>query len=96
MRFNLRMVAWIGFLLTTALFLGGADGHGCGDDSTKEAKIEKARIDLDKGNYADAVDTLKELCGTNLAAPTCDPEIVSLYASAYSGKAGLDVFNLIK
>ncbi|TAJ97902.1 MAG: hypothetical protein EPO39_18870 [Candidatus Manganitrophaceae bacterium] len=98
MRFNLKMVAWIGFLLTTALFLGGADGKGCGiaDDSTQEAKIEKARIALDKGNYSEAVETLKDLCGTNVSAPTCDPEIVSLYASAYAGKAGLDVFDLIK
>lgn len=96
MRFNLKMVSWIGFLLATGLFLGGADGSGCGDDSTKEAKLEKAKIALDKGNFSEAVETLQELCGTNLSAPTCDQETVSLYASAYAGRAGLDVLDLIK
>lgn len=96
MRFNLKMVSWIGFLLATGLFLGGADGSGCGDDSTKEAKLEKAKIALDKGNFSEAVETLQELCGTDVSAPTCDQEIISLYASAYAGRAGLDIFDLIK
>lgn len=95
---------WAGFLLTTALFLGGADGSGCGgksvfesmaDDDTTEAKIEKARIALDKGEYAVAIETLEEFCGTDFTAPTCDPEIVSLYASGFAGRAGLDLFDLI-
>ncbi len=105
MRFNLKTIIWIGFLLTTGLFLGGADGQGCGgksvfesmaDDGTDEAKLEKARIALDDGEYADAVEILQDLCGTTLSAPTCDPEVVSLYASAFAGRAGLDVFDLIQ
>ncbi|MDC4204618.1 MAG: hypothetical protein MPW14_07720 [Candidatus Manganitrophus sp.] len=105
MRFNLRTVVWIGFLLSTGLFLGGAEGQGCGgksvfesmaDDSTDEAKLEKAKIALDDGEFADAVEILADLCGTDLTAPSCDPEVVSLYASAYAGRAGLAVFDLVK
>jgi len=104
MQLRLKNYLWAGFLLTTALFLGGADGSGCGgknvfesmsDDNTTEAKIEKARIAIDKKEYADAIQTLEGLCGTVLTAPTCNPEITSLYASAYAGRAGLDVFQLI-
>lgn len=105
MRFNLRTVVWIGFLLSTGLFLGGADGAGCGgksvfesmaDDGSDEAQLEKARIALDEGEFADAVEILADLCGTDYSAPSCDPEVVSLYASAFSGRAGLDVFDLIQ
>lgn len=105
MQFNLRTVVWIGFLLSTGLFLGGADGAGCGgksvfesmaDDGSDEAQLEKARIALDEGEFDDAVDILEELCGADLTAPTCDPEVVSLYASAYAGRAGLAVFDLVK
>lgn len=105
MRFNLRTVVWIGFLLGTGLFLGGAEGQGCGgesvfesmaDDGTDEAKLEKARIALDEGAFADAVELLEDLCGTDVTAPTCESEIVSLYASAFAGRAGLDVFDLIQ
>ncbi|NKE71597.1 hypothetical protein [Candidatus Manganitrophus noduliformans] len=105
MRFNLRTVVWIGFLLSTGLFLGGAEGQGCGgksvfesmaDDGSDEAQLEKARIALDEGEFADAVEILADLCGTDYSAPSCDPEVVSLYASAFSGRAGLDVFDLIQ
>ncbi|MBI3804451.1 MAG: hypothetical protein HY282_11890 [Nitrospirae bacterium] len=105
MQFDWKKMIWIGILLAAPLFLGGANGEGCGgksvlenlgDDSTKEAKVEKARIALDDRDFATAIETLQELCGTSLTAPTCDPEIVSLYASAYAGRAGLDVFDLIK
>lgn len=105
MQFDWKKMIWIGFLLAAPLFLGGANGEGCGgksvlesmgDDSTEAARIEKARMALDDGDYDAAVETLKELCGTTLTAPTCNPQIVSLYASAYSGRAGLDVFSLIK
>lgn len=105
MRFNLRTVVWIGFLLGAGLFLGGADGQGCGgksffksmaDDGTKEAKLEAARIALDEGKFGDAVDILEELCGADVTSPSCDPEVVSLYASAFAGRAGLDVFDLIQ
>ena len=104
MHFHWKNYLWAGFLLTTILFLGGADGSGCGgknlfesmgDDNSKEAKVEKARIAVDKKEYPAAIQTLEELCGTVLTSPTCDPGIVSLYASAYAGSAGLNVFNLI-
>lgn len=105
MRFNLRTVVWIGFLLSTGLFLGGAEGQGCGgksvfesmaDDGTEEAKLEKAKIALDEGAFTDAVELLADLCGTDLTAPGCEPEVVSLYASAFAGRSGLDIFDLIQ
>ncbi len=105
MRFNLRTVVWIGFLLSTGLFLGGAEGQGCGgksvfesmaDDSTDEAKLEKAKIALDEGEFTDAVELLADLCGTDLTAPGCEPQVVSLYASAFAGRSGLDIFDLIQ
>jgi hypothetical protein len=104
MELRLKNYLWAGFLLTTALFLGGADGSGCGgksvfesmsDDNTTQAKIEKARIAIDKKEYAEAIQTLEGLCGAVLTAPTCDPEITSLYASAYAGRAGLNIFQII-
>src|SRR5438105_3045029 len=83
---------WLGLFLGAALFLGAC----AGDDNTTEAKIEKAKIALDKGDYTTAVSTLQGLCGVNLAAPTCNSELISLYASAFSGRAGLDVFALME
>lgn len=104
MQLHWKNYLWAGLLLTTALFLGGADGSGCGgknvfesqsDDNTQEAKIEKARIAIDQKEYTDAIQTLEEFCGTDFAAPACDPEITSLYASAYAGRAGLNIFQLV-
>lgn len=103
MRLGWRNYLWGGLLLTLGLFLGGADGEGCGgkgvfeslaEDDTKEAKVETAKMALDDGDYDLAIATMASLCGaTN--APTCEPELISLYASAYAGKAGLNVFDLI-
>lgn len=66
------------------------------DDGSDEAQLEKARIALDEGEFDDAVEILADLCGTDYSAPSCDPEVVGLYASAFSGRAGLDVFDLIQ
>ncbi|MFY9268217.1 MAG: hypothetical protein WAO55_00540 [Candidatus Manganitrophaceae bacterium] len=105
MQVSWKKIVWVGFLLAAPLFLGGANGEGCGtssvlenlsDDSSKEAKVEKARIEVDEKKYDEAIKTLADLCGTVLTAPTCDPDIVSLYASAHAGRADLDLFALIK
>lgn len=74
--------------------------EGLADDSTKEAKLEEAQIALDKGDFTAAISTLLDLCGlsaTNPTSgiPTCDNDTISLLASAYMGKAGLDMIKII-
>jgi len=65
------------------------------DDNTTVAEIESAKIAIDDGNYTQAIATLQGLCGTGTSAPTCDAETASLLASAFAGRAGLNVFDLI-
>ena len=91
--------------LLVAGCVGASVVAGCGDsnlfeglanDGTTQATVEAARIDIDNGNYTAAIAALEALCGTNLSAPTCDAQTVALLASAYSGRAGLDVLDLIR
>ena len=101
----MRTRAIPGWSLLLAGFVGATLIAGCGNsnlfegfanDGTTEATVEGARIDIDNGNYTAAIAALLALCGTNLSAPTCDRETASLLASAYSGRAGLDVLDLIQ
>ncbi|HET6371300.1 MAG TPA: hypothetical protein VFG95_08885 [Nitrospiria bacterium] len=105
MRF-MRLRNWIGVggLLLLALFLGGADGGGCGgknvfkdvaDDSSTQAKIEAAKIDIDQQDYTGAITILEGICGTDANAPTCDSSTVSLLASAYMGRGGLNMLQMV-
>lgn len=57
------------------------------DDSGKQSDIEEARIALDDGNYDKVVRLLQD--DYNPASP--DPEVAGILASAYMGKAGLDL-----
>lgn len=96
-------------LFLSALLLGLVS-MGCGDsnifdsmadDSTSEAKLEEAQIALDKGDYTTAVNVLLDLCGLSAedptsGTPTCDTSTISLLASAYMGRSGLDLINIIK
>lgn len=76
---------------------------GCGENLFENlaennglaSKIESAQISLDSRDYATAITTLQEICGTNPSNPTCDNATRALLASAYSGLAGLDAINLI-
>lgn len=101
----MRTRAIPGWRLLVAGFVGATLVAGCGDsnlfeglanDGTTQATVEGARIDIDNGNYTAAIAALQALCGTNLSAPTCDAQTVSLFAAAYSGRAGLDVLDLIQ
>ena len=65
------------------------------DDNTTAAKVESAKIAIDDGNFTQAISILQELCGTSTTAPTCDGETASLLASAFAGRAGVNVFDLI-
>jgi|GEM_PF-4491653 len=100
----LKTSARIGGLLLLALFLGGANGGGCGgknvfegsaDKSGTDAALEAARIAIDQKDYSSAIATLTGLCGASPTAPSCDPPTVSLLASAYMGRAGVDTLLLI-
>ncbi|MEW6683667.1 MAG: hypothetical protein AB1451_12210 [Nitrospirota bacterium] len=88
---------WVG-LLAGALGACGDQNlfESLADGNTAEAKIESAKIAIDNGNYTEAIAILQGLCGTNPSAVTCDAETASLLASAYSGRAGLNVFDLIE
>ena len=76
---------------------------GCGENLFENlaendglaSKIESAQIALDSRDYASAITTLQEVCGTDLSNPTCDNTTRAMLASAYSGRAGLDAINLM-
>lgn len=74
--------------------------EGLTDDNTKGAKLEEAQIALDKGDFTAAINTLLDLCGLSAQDPTsgtttCDNDTRALLASAYLGRAGLDVIKII-
>ena len=93
------------FLFLSFLFYSMSMGCGnifedMADDSTKEAQLEEAQMVLDKGDYTTAVNMLLSLCGLSAAdptsgTPTCDNATISLLASAYMGRAGLDLIKII-
>ena len=66
------------------------------NDNTTAAKVESAKIAIDDGKFTQAIGILQELCGTDVSAPACDAETASLLASAYAGRAGVNVFDLIE
>lgn len=66
------------------------------EDDTTAAEVESAKIAIDDGNFTGAIAILQGLCGTSTSAPTCDAETASLLASAFAGRAGLNVFDLIE
>jgi hypothetical protein len=65
------------------------------DHDTTAAKLEAARIAVDSGDFTVAIAALVTLCGADSSAPTCDADTAALLASAYAGRAGLNVFDLI-
>jgi hypothetical protein len=85
---------WI-FAMTLALGLlgGGCDNafESFGDKNSTDAKLEEARTAMDQGNFATAVPLLETL---HLQNPG-DAEISRSLATAYSGRAGLNFFDLV-
>jgi hypothetical protein len=61
--------------------------EGISDDSSHGSKIEQARIDLDNSNYDQVISDLSAIYTTK----ALDPEVGQLLASAYMGKAGIDL-----
>jgi hypothetical protein len=62
------------------------------DDSSSEADIEAAQMALDDGNYQEAIDILEP--GYDESAP--DQRISRILASAYMGKAGIDLTYILE
>ncbi len=60
------------------------------DDSSKEASLEEAKMDLDDGNYDSAISALSSYRGSS------DPEVAGILSSAYMGKAGLDLTYMLE
>ncbi|HLF85549.1 MAG TPA: hypothetical protein VI584_00545 [Nitrospiria bacterium] len=96
---------FISAILLGLVFMGCGDSNifdSMADDSTSEAKLEEGQIALDTGDYTKAIDIFSDLCGLDPADPasnldnrTCDNSTVSLLASAYMGRSGLDLIALI-
>ena len=65
--------------------------EGLSDESSMEATLEQAAIDLDDGNYEDVINSLAGIYTTT----ALDPEVARLLASGYMGSAGIDATNFI-
>lgn len=61
-------------------------------DGTVEARIEKAQMAIDRGDYAAARAILLDLCPV---LTSCDDALLALLAEAQMGLGGVDVLNLI-
>jgi hypothetical protein len=61
--------------------------EGISQDSGKDAKVEQARIDLDNSNYDQVISDLSSIYNTT----AINPDVAQLLASAYMGKAGIDL-----
>jgi hypothetical protein len=61
--------------------------EGISQDSSHNSKIEQARIDLDNSNYDQVISDLSAIYTTQ----ALDPKVGQLLASAYMGKAGIDL-----
>ncbi|HOS96982.1 MAG TPA: hypothetical protein PLR71_11500 [Deltaproteobacteria bacterium] len=77
-------------IIVMGALLSGCESNTLGtiaDDSGTDADIAEARMALDDGNYDKAISLVED--DYNTASP--DMEIASILASAYMGKAGLDL-----
>jgi len=89
-----KLLVILGIMLLIGSLTMGCDDsvlEGLADDDSFEAKLEEARIALDKGEYANAVSLLEALYSLNIGNET----ILEYLSNAYAGLAGLDTFNLL-
>jgi len=61
--------------------------EGISEDSSRDSKIEQARIDLDNSNYDQVISDLSAIYTTS----ALDPEVSQLLASAYMGEVSIDL-----
>jgi hypothetical protein len=64
--------------------------QGISQDSGRDSKIEQARIDLDNSKYDQVISDLSTTYNTTTTA-AIDRNVGQLLASAYMGKAGIDL-----
>lgn len=76
--------------LLLAALIGCNAFDGTGDENSREARLEEARIAMDRGDYGNAVPLLQSLS----ASYPADGEIARALAAAWSGRAGLDLLGL--
>ncbi|MRR14579.1 hypothetical protein EG833_03960, partial [archaeon] len=80
-------------ILGLILFLSGCNAfEAISKDSSSEADLEDAQTALDDGDYQGAIDILEP--GYDASNP--DPASTRILASAYMGKAGIDLTNLVE
>jgi hypothetical protein len=73
-----------------ALLVGCGDANiFSGDDSTPQAKLDRAVMSLDSGDWDNSIYLLEQLDQN-------DPEVQKYLASAYVGKAGFDTLKMIQ
>lgn len=83
------MKNWV--LALGAVFLISACGVA---DDTVEARLTQAQIEINQGNYAEAIVILEEVCDPlDLAA--CEDATLMMLAEAYMGSGGVDLLNLL-
>lgn len=80
---------WV--LVLGAVFLITACGVA---DDTVEARLTQAQIEIDAGNYTDAVTILAEVCDTG-DLPSCEDFTLLMLAEAYMGSGGVDLLDLL-
>ncbi|TWI75397.1 hypothetical protein LZ24_00849 [Desulfobotulus alkaliphilus] len=91
-RISLAIGIFLFFSASSILLSGCNATEGLSDDNSKEARIEKGLMALDRGNYAEAEKVFENLVQSH---PT-DQQIRSYHASAIAGGAGMDVFNFME
>jgi len=80
------------FLVILAFMVAGCGTNileWAADDASYEARLEEARMALDKGRYDEAISILKGM-------DKSDPAVAGYLSNAYAGKAGLDTFKLLE
>jgi hypothetical protein len=87
-----QCVIWICVFWAAVFGCGGNAFEGISDDDSFEARLEAARMNIDDGQYLEAIDILNDL---NEEQPHTD-DVAKYLSSAYAGLAGLDVFDLLE
>lgn len=89
----MKMFLW-GIVIWSLLTACSSDSifQGISQNSSHDAKIEDAAIAIDNSDYDDAITELSVMYNTTTSP---DPKVGPLLASAYMGKAGVDLTNFI-
>lgn len=90
--FKFQFVIWICVFSVAVLGCGGNAFEGISDDDSFEARLETARMNIDDGEYREAIDILNDL-----KEEQPNNKVVTKYLSnAHAGLAGLNTFDLLE